>query len=125
MSGWKDAVARRPLLYALGAAVGVVAAGSVAFEVTHRPAAHIGGPYGDLLSALPDLPAASVLGKAILAAAPNTPLPNASALRKELTGASLAAILASNLLGAKLADAAGWVVPETLAELCVLAATNG
>ncbi|HEX4534224.1 MAG TPA: hypothetical protein VH000_08325 [Rhizomicrobium sp.] len=125
MSGWKDAVARRPLLCALGAAIGLVAVGGVAFEAVHRPAAHVGGPYGDLLSALPDLPAASVLGKAMLAAAPGIPLPNASALRKELTGASLTAILASDLLGAKLADAAGWVVPETLAELCVLAAKNG
>ncbi|MBV9043765.1 MAG: hypothetical protein JO294_01460, partial [Alphaproteobacteria bacterium] len=79
-------------------------------------------PYDDLLGHLTDRDAAATVGRAVIGTTALAPHETATALRKRFTnGASLATVIAADLAGARLAEAKGWVLPDSLAQLCALA----
>jgi hypothetical protein len=80
-------------------------------------------PYDDLLYQLPDREAARELGRAFLSQHSSFTLPHAaSALRKRIGSNPLAAVLASEIAAGDLVETGHWLLPETLAGLCALAA---
>jgi hypothetical protein len=80
-------------------------------------------PYDDLLSQLSDREAARELGRAFLSQHGKFTLPHAaSALRARIGTKPLPAVLASEIAAGELIEAGHWLVPETLAGLCALAA---
>lgn len=122
----KTQIARRPLLAGLVGALAL--AGIIALEV---PKAFPGlfarryppSPFDDLLALLPDRENAVRLG-----AAPGDASRQRNAqivaerLRSKIGGHSLAVILAGDLAENRLAEVQGWLLPESLADLCDLAA---
>jgi len=124
MSDWKSAISRRPFLAGAIAAAAAAAIGAGAYEAglfRARPK----GPYGDLLSSLGDPDDAPALGRAYLAQSRNFDAKTVAAqLRTRLSGQSLREVLGTDVTGNQIAEAGGWVLPETLALLCALAAVN-
>lgn len=120
-------VSRRPLLIALGAAVGLGIIGGGAYEAGffgHR--FHSPAEYGDLLSGLGDPDAANRLGDAVLAETGTFETSRiAHDLRKRIAHRPLAAVLAEDLAEGRIAETKGWVLPETLTLLCGLSAKVG
>jgi len=120
---WKGAVARRPLLAALGALVGIGAVGGTTYGIFSLlgPHAHKGA-YQDLISLLPDRDDATVLGRAVLAGDTTSRMPEvAHNLRRKIGQRPLASVLSEDVAQGRVVETAGWVLPETLARLCELA----
>jgi ABC-type glycerol-3-phosphate transport system substrate-binding protein len=124
MSDWKTAISRRPFLAGAIAAAAAAAIGGGAYEAgLFRPRPK--GPYGDLLSSLDDLSDAPIVGLAYLTETENfNEKAVAAQLRTRLSGQSLGDALNTDITGNQIAEAGGWVLPETLALLCALAAVN-
>ena len=120
-------IPRRPLLIALGAAVGLGVLGGGLYEADllgHR--VHHSGGYGDLLSILSDRDAANRLGAAMLdeeGAFESARV--AHELRKHIARRPLAAVLADDLAQEQVVEVQGWILPESLALLCALSAKQG
>lgn len=121
MSGdWKDTVARRPLLAALGAIVGVGAAGGLLYEGAGLLRPHAGA---DLFSGLGDMESAALLGRAVLAQTRSfDPQRTARRLHDTPDLRPLPAFLSREAARGEVMEVRGWVLPETLAWLCALAA---
>ncbi|MGH6888166.1 MAG: hypothetical protein ACREHF_03050 [Rhizomicrobium sp.] len=119
-------IARRPLLKGLLAAAGLFAAAAVAFEVPRLLAHHYPPtPFDDLFALLPDRDIAARVGAAAVVN-PHTPSAAlARTLRERIGGHSLGTILDADLAEARLSEVRGWVLPETLVQLCVLVARAG
>jgi hypothetical protein len=117
--------ASRRVIVLAGAGAGVLAAGAIAYESWRLLARHYPPtPYDDLLSLLPDREAARRLGGAFLSEHTNfTAHYAANALRKHIAGRALPDVLDSEIAAGALTEARHWLVPETLAGLCALAAT--
>jgi hypothetical protein len=115
---------RRSILFA-GTGAGVLAVGAIAYESWRLLARHYPPtPYDDLLSLLPDREAARRLGGAFLSEHTNfTARYAANALRKHIAGRPLPDVLSSEIAERALTEAGHWLVPETWAGLCALAAT--
>jgi hypothetical protein len=120
---WKSAVSRRPVLGGVLAAFGIAVAGGIAFEMPrwsrrgYKP-----GPFDDLLERLPDREAAGRVGAAVVAGTPGfSAVHTAGRLRTRLAAASLSDALAADLAQDRVAEIRGWILPETLADLCALA----
>lgn len=124
---WKDEIARRPLLAALAGVAGLAAIGGGSYEAARLVArGREDGAYGDLVSKLPDADDAATVGRAVIGDLPKfNPSATARMLRKELAKRKLADVTAGDLADGKLAEAGGWVLPESLALLCALAAKSG
>ena len=108
---------RNVLIGAGGAAVlaGVVVVGTRAL---HKPT-----PYDDLLALLEDREADARLGDAVLAEKGEIDAAAvAASLREKLKHGSLADIAAKEAVGGRVLEGKGWVLPETVAMLCALAA---
>ena len=124
MSDWKTAISRRPFLAGAIAAAALAAAGAGAYEAglfRNKP----NGPYGDLLESLDDLDDAPVVGRAYLAGATTFDAPVIAAqLRTRLKRQSFSDVLNSDIASNQLAEAGRWVLPESLALVCALAAVN-
>lgn len=124
---WKGAVARRPLLTALGALLGIGAVGGITYEAsgllglrTHR------GAYDDLISCLPDRDDAVTVGRAVLAGDRAFQEQEVVRdLRLKMGQRPLSAVLSEDMVQGRVVETEGWVLPETLAELCALAARAG
>ncbi len=121
---WKTEIARRPLLAGLLGVFGVAAAGGAVYESRalfrkrYRPT-----PFDDLLSSLPDRDAAIRVGVAILAEEPGFDArKTALQLREEIGEKPLADVVAKDIGENRMVEIKGWVLPETLAKLCALAA---
>lgn len=120
----KTAIARRPLLAGLAGLVGLGAAGGAGFALLrghgeeHKP-----GAYDDLVSKIPDRGGAEVVGEAVIGDLPDF---NAGAvahsLRKRIGRRPVADATMADLADARLAEANGWVLPESVALICALAA---
>lgn len=123
MSDWKTEIARRPLLAAALALIGVGAVGGGAYEAgLFRPRAS--GPYADILSLLDDLDNAKTAGAAIRLTLPDFDAPKTAAmLRTRIAHRKLDEVLLDDAGNDRVIEAQGWVLPETLALLCALAAT--
>jgi hypothetical protein len=120
----KAQIARRPLLkvFVGAAAVAVAAAGAIEaprFFVRRYPSS----PFDDLLALLSDRENAARLGASWLSEHRTFDAEKlANALRHRLASRSLSGTLDSDLAAMRTAEADGWVLPETLVELCALAA---
>jgi hypothetical protein len=110
---------RRTLIGGVVAAGAAVAAGIYRFTdlfVKHYPPT----PYDDLLGQLTDREQAAKLGaKAPLTSDAQS---QAARLRASLQGRDLAAAANADIAAGRLVEVDGWLVPQTLAELCALAA---
>ena len=120
-------IARRPLLIALGAIVGVGVVGGGLYEAgllgRHF---HSAAGYEDLLSGLGDREAANRLGEAVLGEMGTfEPARTAHELRKHMAHRPLAPVLTEDLSQDRVVEIRGWILPETLAFLCGLSAKLG
>ena len=110
---------RRTLIGGVVAAGAAVAAGLYRFTdlfVKHYPPT----PYDDLLGQLTDREQAAKLGaKAPLTSDAQS---QAARLRASLQGRDLATAANADIAAGRLVEVDGWLVPQTLAELCALAA---
>lgn len=117
-------VARRPLLKGLFAAAGLLAVAAAAFEGTRLLARHYPPtPFDDLLGLLPDRDSTARVGALVNPRA--SPSVLAQSLRGHIGGHSLGKVFDADLAAGRLAEVDGWVLPETLVLLCVLAARAG
>ncbi len=124
MSGdWKDSVARRPLLAALGALAGIGIVGGTVYEVSERWGGGAPrGPYGDLLAGLGDQNNAAIVGRAVLADASSFQARIvAESLRQMIGRKPLADVLVQDAVQGRIVETQGWVLPQTLTQLCALA----
>jgi hypothetical protein len=122
----KDTIARRPLLAALGGVVGLGVIGGGIYEarLVSRYSGHHG--YSDLLAQLNDPDDANRLGAKVLDEAEVfEPQVVAGELRRRFKGQDLAEVLADDAVQGRIVETGGWVLPESLALLCGLAAKTG
>lgn len=122
--GWKDSVARRPLLAALGALVGIGAAGGALYEASGvLGLGRKSSAYEDILAGLQDREDAAKVGHAVLAGDPQFHAGHiARALRARIGKRSLSETLTQDAVQGRIVETQGWVLPETLTQLCALAA---
>ncbi len=117
-------ISRRAAL--IGSALaGVAALVGLGFEGSKLLRHHAAGEYADLVNRLDEPERAAVIGAAILAESPPSPTKlkeQAAALRGQLLKRALASVIAADVADGRLAEARGWVLPQSLALLCVLAA---
>ncbi len=115
----KDLLTRRNILIGAGGAV-VVAGG--AYEAS-RLLRYAPSPYDDLLAHLEDRESGAEIGKAVLAEIPDFDAKSVAAkLRTKLQRTSVAQAAADDEAAGRLLEGHGWVLPETVAQLCALAA---
>lgn len=80
-------------------------------------------PYDDLLAQLVDRDAAARVGAAVRAAEPNFNTKAAAReLRQRFEQRNLAEVIDADIREGRVAEVSGWVLPESLAQLCALAA---
>ena len=83
-------------------------------------------PYDDLFALLPNRESAKDMGSTFLISHPNfTAATAASALRARIGSRSLFAVLQQEVGRGELTEVGHWVLPQTLAGLCALAAKAG
>lgn len=119
----KPGVTRRPVLTAIAAVLGIAAASGVAYEFGLFEPAYPSGSFDDVLAQLRSRNHAVMIGKAVRA---DEPFFDAKAtetvLRTRLTDRTLEAVLAGEIDSGHLTEVKGWLLPQTLAQLCALAA---
>jgi len=121
--GLKAMIARRPLLAGALAALGIAVAGGVVYEAGLSGPSYPQTPYDDLLALLPDRVQAQVIGEAVVAANATFDVETtARQLRAHIGGKPLADVLAADMAADNITEVKGWVLPETMAQLCALAA---
>lgn len=81
--------------------------------------------YDDLLSKLADRESSARFGQAAAMVVPGSPGAIAALLRQRLATSSLRALGTTELSHGDVLVAGGWVVPESLALICALAAHEG
>ncbi len=120
-------IGRRSFIATLLGLLGVVVIGGVAYEVPRRLYGTAAAtPFDDLLDRLPDRDNARRFGAAVLARGGQFDVSKtAHRLRAQLDATPLSAVLDADVSKGRVAEVKGWVVPETLAELCALAAISG
>lgn len=117
--GWRS---RRSVLLATAGA-GVLAAAALGYEAVRLIGRRPPSPYDDLLSLLPDRDAARMVGVAFLSEHPRFDVAAvAHALRQEIGHRPLAAVLQADIVQDRVVEAGHWLVPQTLAGLCAIAA---
>ncbi|MGZ5936651.1 MAG: hypothetical protein ACXWLK_04570 [Rhizomicrobium sp.] len=80
-------------------------------------------PYDDLLAQLVDRDAAARVGAAVRAIEPNFNTKAAAReLRQRFEQRNLAEVIDADIREGRVAEVSGWVLPESLAQLCALAA---
>lgn len=114
---------RRSVIAFVGSGL-AVAAGALGYEAwrvfgKHYPPT----PYDDLLGLLSDRAAAKRLGAAFLKVHSDfTPKDAAAALRRRIAHRPLRSVLEDEIIRAELTEVGHWLIPQTLAGLCALAA---
>jgi hypothetical protein len=123
----KAQIGRRRLLEGLVATAAIAVAAAAVFEAPRLFAPRYApSPFDDLLAKLPDRESAVRLGAAFLAGRKNFDAQGtATGLRKRLAATSLATAMNNDLRESRMIEAHGWVLPETLGDLCALAAKAG
>ena len=117
-------IARRPLLFGGLVGAGLAAIGLLTYEAPRvfEPR-YPRTPYDDLLGRLSSREDAERLGAAVLAGEKTFDAQSAAReLRARLKSLPLAAAVDADVREGHLAEAHGWVLPSTLAQLCALAA---
>jgi hypothetical protein len=123
----KSEIARRPLLASVLGIAGLAILGGGVYEGIRSTARHYPRtPYDDLLYKLADRESAKALGAQVLAERKTfDPRAAAHALRPKLKVKELADVLEAEIRSGDLIELRGWVIPQTLADLCALAAKAG
>ena len=117
----KNLFTRRKMLLGAGGVVIVAAAafeGSRLFRKRYAPS-----PYDDLMALLDDRDADAQVGEAVLSG--NNafdPKKTAKDVRERIGKRPLAQVMIEDAKEGRVLEADGWVIPETLALLCALAA---
>jgi hypothetical protein len=123
-AGPNTGIARRPFLTVLLGALGVGVLGGLAYEAPRlfRPR-FAPTAFDDLLGRLPDRSSANRFGAAFLTHKKDfDPKSVAQKLRARLSTRSLSGALDEDIDRNRIVEVNGWVVPDTLAALCALAA---
>lgn len=122
----KMPIARRPFISGI---LGVIALGGVAaleaprlfpklFAKRYKPT-----PFDDLLGLLTDRENAVRVGSVLAADGAGRDAPSiARELRARIGGHSLGAVIGADIAQSRLTEAQGWLLPTSLADLCLLAA---
>jgi hypothetical protein len=125
MSQWKSEIGRRPFLAGVFALLGLSVVGGTVYEAAHilrrryPPTA-----FDDLLDQIPDRDNAEKVGVWVLANTPSFDVRHvARALKAKIGTRALPGVLAADIADGRLTEVSGWIVPETLANLCGLAAS--
>jgi hypothetical protein len=122
----KTTIARRPFLSGLIGLLALVGIGALEaprlfpnlFARRYPPT-----PFDNLFALLPDRESAVRIGAVLAnAQAPMDARSIAARLRKKIGAHSLAIAIADDLAHNRLIEAQGWLLPESLGELCALAA---
>lgn len=117
----KPLLSRRTLFVGAGAAVVVAGAAFEATRVLRKR--YTPSPYDDLLAKLEDRDGSAQIGEAVLAEVDDfNAMTVATQLRAKLQHASLGDIAAADAAAERVLEAHGWVLPQSLALLCALAA---
>jgi len=118
-------MSRRQVVIAGGAAA--VAAFAIVEGHHLWKARYAPSPYDDLLLKLDDRDADAQIGEAVLADLPDFDAKAVAAkLRTQLSRGALSDAVAADAAAGRITEANGWVLPESLAMLCALAAkANG
>jgi hypothetical protein len=120
---WKSAISRRPVLSGILAALGVAVVGGVAYEAPHWSRHYKPSPFDDLLAKLPERDNAGRVGAALIAESPGfNAESSARALRAKLASTSLGDAVSDDLVQDRVVEVRGWILPQTLSDLCALAA---
>jgi hypothetical protein len=125
MSAWKSEIARRPFLAGLFGLFGLSLIGGSVYEAAHILRKHYAPTaFDDLLSQLPDRDNAEKIGAQVIADAPSFDVRRvARELRHRIGSRDLSDVLATDTRDGALVEVGGWLMPETLAQLCGLAAS--
>ena len=119
----KSGVTRRPVLGAIAAVLGIAAAGGAAYEFGLFAPAYPTGSFDDVLAQMRTREHAVAIGKAVRADEPFFDAKaTAAVLRARLKDRTLDAVLAGDIDSGRLVEVKGWLLPQTLAQLCALAA---
>ncbi|MDR3526403.1 MAG: hypothetical protein P4L57_03920 [Rhizomicrobium sp.] len=117
----KTLFSRRNLLVGVGTAAVVAGVGYEATRVLRKRYAP--SPYDDLLAKLDDRDGSAQIGEAVLAEVDDFDAKAVAAqLRAKLVQSSLADLATADAAAERLLEAHGWVLPQSLALLCALAA---
>lgn len=109
---------RQVTLGGIALAAAAAVAGAV-YEVPRLFKHRATGEYADLVNLLDEPDQAAVVGRAVQ---DDSIKEEAAGLRATLKDRRLVDVLDGDLAQARLAEADGWVLPQTLATLCALAA---
>ena len=114
----------RRVVIAGTAVLGAAVLAGVGYEASRLLGKHYPPtPYDDLLALLPEREAAKAVGVAFLAEHPNfTAKTAAAALRARIGKQKLDALIEAEITAGALTEAGHWIIPQTLAGLCALAA---
>jgi len=116
----KELLTRRNIVIGAGAVIVLAAAYEGVHLLGKRRAPT---PYDDLLARLDDRDADAQIGEAVLAGFDNFEARTVAAeLRLRLERKSLPDVMLDDVRDGRVIEAGGWVLPETLALLCALAA---
>ena len=117
----KELLTRRNILIGAG---GTVVLASAAFEGRRLlRKRYASSPYDDLLALLDDRDADAQIGEAVLAEIDDFDAKAVSAdVRERIGKRSLSQVMIEDAGDGRVLEANGWVMPETLALLCALAA---
>jgi hypothetical protein len=123
----KTPIGRRPLLASVLGVAGLAIIGGGIYEGVHtRARRYPHTAYDDLLYKLSDRESAKQLGLQVLSQDKNFDLHGtAQMLREKLKKEDLADVLEADIRGGAVMELRGWVIPQTLADLCALAAKAG
>ena len=105
--------------------IAIAAAAAVAgavYEVPKLFKPRARGQYADLVNLLDDPDQAGVVGRALKGFG-DAEIAQAD-LKKRLPGRTLSALIAEDAARGQMAEADGWVIPATLAAVCILAAQS-
>jgi hypothetical protein len=117
-------ISRRGVMTGVAAAaVAAALAGTLKFLHPFSPH-YAPTPYDDLLAQLTDRETGARLGKAVLASMPGFDLKTA-AEKLRAGPRSLTEAVAADARGDELANVDGWLLPQSLALLCAVAAKTG
>ncbi|MGD0866182.1 MAG: hypothetical protein ABSA49_11570 [Rhizomicrobium sp.] len=119
---WTSAISRRPVLAGILGVLGIAVVGGIAYEASPRRR-YKPSPFDDLLSKLSDRENASRVGAEVVRGTPGFNADRTKrSLRAKLADATLGDAISADLARDRLVEVRGWVLPETFASLCALAA---
>ena len=117
----KELLTRRNIVIGAGGTVALAAAAFEGRRLLRKRYAP--GPYDDLLALLDNRDADAQIGEAVLAGIDDFDLKTVSeSVRERIGKRKLAQVMSEDVGKGRVLEAGGWVMPETLALLCALAA---